>query len=474
MKLLRRIFIPLVLTSALCSSSFAQTGTERDFSKENARHVAEWARNGVIYEIFERAFSPAGDFNGITARLDQLKQSGVTILWLMPVNPIGVDGRKGSIGSPYAVRDYRAINPAYGTSEDLKSLVREAHKRDMKVIVDVVYNHSAWDNLLVKTHPEFYHRDANGKIKYPSDWTDVAWLDYSNPELREYIIDVMRYWVREYEIDGYRADVASFVPTDFWEQARAEVEKIKPSIFMLAEADKPDEMVKAFDSDYSWGVMHAISDVLQGKKPATAVRREWESERARFPQGTLHMRVADDHDELRLIGRVGERAALAAQALVFTMDGIPLVYNGMEAGDTAESADPALFERVPITWEIAKKRPSFPRFYRGMAGLRTNAAFTQGEMTWLNNSDEQHVISYLRTNASGEFAVVINTANIPVTVTVTAPHDQWIDVTPDLAKDEPLTPRQTVSLKSLTLQPWEFRVVRKGFVKKILLESAPR
>ncbi|HEX8924942.1 MAG TPA: alpha-amylase family glycosyl hydrolase, partial [Terriglobales bacterium] len=381
--------------------------------------------------------------------------------------------KKGSIGSPYAVRDYRAVNPEYGTPEDLKRLVREAHKRDMKVIVDVVYNHSAWDNVLVKQHPEFYHRDANGKIKYPSDWTDVAWLDYSNPKLREYMIDVMRYWVKEYDIDGYRADVASGVPTDFWEQARPEVEKIKPSIFMLAEADKPEQMVKAFDSDYSWGVMHAINDAFQGKRPASAVRKEWESERARFPLGTLHMRVADDHDELRLIARVGERGALAAQALVFTMDGIPLVYNGMEVGDTAESADPALFEKVQITWGIAKKRPMFPRFYSKMAELRRNAAFTHGEIVWLNNSDEQHVISYLRTNGRNEFAVVVNTSGVPVTVTVNAPHDQWLDATPDLSKDGQLgRPSPALSLKNLTLQPWEFRVLCKGFVARIKLESA--
>ena len=464
MKLLRHVLFPLVLVTAISSSSFAQVApAEGDFSKQKARPVVEWARNGVIYEIWERGFSPAGDFNSITARLDDLRQTGVTILWLMPVNPIGVEGKKGGVGSPYAVRDYRAVNPAYGNPEDLKRLVREAHKRDMKVILDVVYNHSAWDNVLVKKHPEYYHRDANGKIKYPQDWTDVAWLDYSNPKLREYMIDVMRYWVKEYDIDGFRCDVASMVPTDFWEQARPEIEKIKPSIFMLAEADKPELMVKAFDSDYSWGVMHAINDTFQGKKPATEVRKQWESERARFPQGSLHMRVADDHDELRLIARVGDRASLAAQALVYTLDGLPLVYNGMEVGDTAESADPALFEKVPITWGIARKRPAFPRFYREMAKLRKkNAAFTHGDLTWLNNSYEQHVISYLRSTGSNGIAVVVNTSGMPITVAVNAPHDRWLDVTPDLSKDAVDAANAPVSLKNIALEPWGFRILRKA------------
>ncbi|HUO59709.1 MAG TPA: alpha-amylase family glycosyl hydrolase [Candidatus Acidoferrales bacterium] len=463
MKLLRRLSL-LVLLSAISSSSFAQPAApEKNFTKEKARPVVEWARNGVIYEIWERAFSPAGDFNSITARLDDLKRSGVTILWLMPVNPIGVEGKKGSVGSPYAVRDYRAVNPAYGKPEDLKRLVREAHKRDMKVILDVVYNHTAWDNPLVKKHPEYYHHDAKGNIEYPEDWTDVAWLDYSNPKLREYMIDVMRYWVKEYDIDGFRCDVAAHLPTDFWEQARPEIAKLKPAIFMLAEADKPELMVKAFDSDYSWGVMHAINDVFQGKKPATEVQKEWESERARFPQGTLHMRVADDHDELRLIARVGERAALAAQALVFTLDGLPLVYNGMEAGDTAESAAPALFEKVPITWSMATKRPTFPRFYSQMAELRRkNAAFTHGDLTWLNNSDEQHVISYLRIDGSNEFAMIVNTSSVPLAVAVNAPQDHWMDVTPDLDEDAVKASTASVSLNNITLEPWGFRILRKA------------
>jgi cyclomaltodextrinase len=464
MKLLRHFSLFLALVFAISSSAFAQSSaTQKDFSKEKARPVVEWARNGVIYEIWERAFSPTGDFNGITARLDDLKQTGATILWLMPVNPIGVEGRKGSIGSPYAVRDYRAVNPAYGKPEDLKRLVREAHKREMKVIIDVVYNHSAWDNPLVKSHPEYYHRDANGKIQYPKDWTDVAWLDYSNPKLREYMIDVMRYWVKEYDIDGFRCDVAGDVPTDFWEQARPEIEKIKPSIFMLAEADKPDLMAKAFDSDYSWDVMHAINDVFQRKKPATALRKQWEAEHARFPQGTLHMRVADDHDELRLIARVGEPASLAAQTIVFTLDGLPLVYNGMEVGDTAESADPALFEKVPITWGIARKRPAFPRLYRKMVELRKkSAAFTRGDLTWLSNSDEQHVISYLRSDAASEFAVVVNTSSMPVSVAVNAPHDDWVDATPNLSTDAAEATSAPVSVKSIALEPWGFRIFRKS------------
>lgn len=336
MKTRSRRFLVLPLLLSLVLVSFAQQpAPARDYSQLKARPVVDWVRDGVIYEVWERAFSPSGDFNGITARLDDLKKTGVDILWLMPVNPIGVKGKKGTIGSPYAVRDYYGINPAYGAKDDLKRLVREAHSRGMKVIVDVVFNHSAWDNTLVTQHPDYYHRDAKGNITYPEDWSDVAWLDYSKPEVRTYIEDVMKYWIREYDLDGLRCDVAHMIPTEFWEQARAELDKLKPGLFMLAEAEEPSQMVKAFDSDYAWEMLHAIRDSIERTKPATTVRDTWLNERKRFPQGTLPMRISDDHDETRAVVGLGEKGALAAQTIVFTLDGIPLVYNGMEVGDSA-------------------------------------------------------------------------------------------------------------------------------------------
>ncbi len=184
------------------------------------------------------ALSPRqGNFNGITARLDNLKDLGVTILWLMPIHPIGQEKKKGTIGSPYAVRDYYGINPDYGTKHDLQRLIKQAHSRGMKVIIDIVANHTSWDSVLMK-HPEFYKHDAKGNITYPHDWFDIAALNYTNQELRVYMTDMLRYWLREFDLDGFRCDVAGEVPTDFWENARVELEKIKPDIVMLAEAHK--------------------------------------------------------------------------------------------------------------------------------------------------------------------------------------------------------------------------------------------
>ena len=239
----------------------------------------------MVYEIFPRNFSAEGNFNGITARLDELKDLGVNILWLMPIHPLGEKMRKGTIGSPYAVRDYYGINSDYGTEADLKRLVSEAHKRGLKVIIDVVANHTAWDSVLMQ-HPEFYKQDASGKIIPPvKEWTDVAGLNYNNPKLREYMINMLKHWIDPagFDLDGFRCDVAYEVPTSFWEEARTELMKVKPDVFMLAEASKPELLNKAFDADYSWPLHGTLNDVLLRGAPASELKRSWEESRKQFP-----------------------------------------------------------------------------------------------------------------------------------------------------------------------------------------------
>lgn len=380
--------------------------------------MPDWVRDAVIYEIYPRAFSQQGNFNAITARLDDLKDLGVTILWLMPIHPIGQEKKKGTIGSPYAVRDYYAINPDYGTADDLRRLIREAHARGLKVIIDIVANHTSWDSVLMK-HPEFYKHDAQGNITYPHDWYDIAALNYENQELRRYMTDMLKYWLREFDLDGFRCDVAGEVPTDFWENARVELEKIKPDIVMLAEAHKPELQVKAFDLDYSWPLHSALTNVLQGRAPATELRKEWEKEVQGWPRGALHMRFSDNHDERRAIARFGEPAALAASAFMFTLDGVPMIYNGMEVGDTTESGAPALFEKLPIFWPIAERRPQFLAFYKDiMAQRRASTALRRGTLEWVKNSDESRIVSFVRRFENEEVVVAINFSNQPFSGTV--------------------------------------------------------
>ncbi len=437
---------------ALTVSTYAQ--------EIRARAVADWVRSGVIYEINTRTFSREGTFRGIEKRLPDLQQLGVTILWLMPIHPIGEKGRKGALGSPYAVRDYYAINPAYGTRDDLKHLVAAAHQRGMKVIIDIVANHTAWDSVLMK-HPEFYHHDASGNIISPEKaWADVAWLDYSNPQLRKYMLDMLRYWLRNFDLDGFRCDVAGMVPIDFWETARAELEKVKPDIVMIAEANKPELLIKAFDLDYAWPFHSMLTDVAENGVPASKLAENWSAEKKRYPQGALEMRFSDNHDEKRAIARFGERGALAASALVFTMDGVPMLYNGMEVGDTTESGTPALFYDLPVFWLISEHRPEFPRFYRDMIALRkSHPALQQGETEWLRNSLPDSLVTFLRRGAEEEYLVAVNLSNRPVTGTVEGLSGSFVDVTPAVAPG----PRPSkLELPALSLGAWEFRILKRS------------
>ena len=215
-------------------------------SGPSSRNSPAWLRSAVVYEIFERNFSTAGNFTAINGRLDELKDLGVDILWLMPINPVGEKLKKGSLGSPYAVRDFNAINPDYGSTNDFKRLIEEALKRNLKVIMDIVAGQTAWDSALME-HPEFYLKDANGRIIPPKpDWTDVAGLNYANPDVRHYMTEVMKYWLRDYGVDGFRCDVAWTVPVDFWEAARLELEKINPQVVIIADAGaRPAMLSKA-------------------------------------------------------------------------------------------------------------------------------------------------------------------------------------------------------------------------------------
>ncbi|MBS1792567.1 MAG: alpha-amylase [Acidobacteria bacterium] len=452
-KILRNPLFAAVGTVLLLASQIFSQTPARDFSKENARPSADWVKDAVIYQIFERNYSQKGDFNSITSDLDRLKNLGVTVLWLMPVNPIGKLKSKGTIGSPYAVQDYYGVNPDYGTKDDLKRLVAEAHKRGLKVVVDVVLNHTSWDSVLMKT-PAFYTHNAQGEIIPPvPDWADVADLNYDNPELRKYMIEMLKYWARDFDLDGFRCDVAGFVPVDFWETARAEVDKVKPDTLWLAEWESPDLLVKAFDLDYSWENHAMLTQVLQGARPASEIRRVWEAQNAKFPKGALRMRFSDNHDERRAIVRFGEKGALAAEALAFTLDGVPLVYNGMEVGDSTESGAPALFEKMPIFWQFAERRPEFPAFYKGMIELRKNsAALRRGSLTWLRNSDEARVLTFARKSGNEELVVAINMTSAPFFGSVEAA-GSFDEITPGA--------KTAAGLPALALDGFGYRIFRR-------------
>jgi glycosidase len=426
-----------------------------DIAKVQARPSPEWVKAGVIYQIFVRAFSQEGNLNGVDKRLDELQKLGVNILWLMPIHPSGQVKKKGSLGSAYSVRDYYAIDRSLGTKDDLKRLVRDAHGRQMKVIIDMVANHTAWDSVMM-SHPDFYKKDKQGNITYPYDWTDVAALDYSNPKLRRYMLDMLAYWIKEFDLDGYRCDAAGEMPTDFWEQARAELDGIKPDILMLAEASKPELMRTAFNLDYAWPLLHTFEAVIMRGQPATALHDTMEQQRAKFPKGAMHMRAIDDHDELRAVTQFGFPGTIAAAAVMLTLDGVPLIYNGMEAGDSTQSRAPALFEPQKIFWDAAEWHPEYPKFYAAMDGLRReHPALQQGKLQWLHNSDEQHVVTYVRQSQDEEFLVAVNLSNTPFRGTVEAETGGWTQV------PLPLSETGATALPHISLDAFHFQVFRR-------------
>lgn len=301
-------------------------------SQDIATYSDNIPENAVIYEVNIRQYSPSGTFNAFTKDIPKLKEMGVKILWLMPVHPIGVKNRKEGLGSYYSVKDYRGINPEFGNLDDYKNLVKTAHQNGMYVIMDWVPNHTAWDHAWVIEHPEYYAKDKDGKMISPFDWTDVVKLDYSNQNLRRAMVDEMKYWLTDANVDGFRCDVAGEVPTDFWDWASIELKKTKP-VFMLAEAEKPELSKKAFDMAYGWEEHHIMNEIAQGKKTVKDFDVYMTKRDSVWQKDDISLYFTSNHDENSWNGTEYERLGDAVEtfaALTFVIPGMPLIYNGQE------------------------------------------------------------------------------------------------------------------------------------------------
>lgn len=320
----------------------------------------EWSKNAVIYEVNIRQYTEAGTFKAFEAELPRLKELGVDILWLMPVHPIGLKNRKGELGSYYSVQDYTAVNPEFGTLEDMKSLIAKTHELGMHIILDWVANHSAWDHAWVKEHPEYYATDSTGTMISPFDWTDVVKFNYDNPEMRKAMENDMLFWVRDMDIDGFRCDVASEVPTDFWEDARVVLDKVKP-VFMLAEAEKSELVEKAFDMDYGWHQHHLMNQIAKGEIDANVMNAYFDTLDVKYPERSYKLYFTTNHDENSWNGTVEERLGPAADALsvlCFTVGDMPLIYNGQES---ALNKRLLFFKKDPIDWDGYSKADFFKK-----------------------------------------------------------------------------------------------------------------
>lgn len=327
----------------------------------------EWSKNAVIYEVNVRQYSEAGTFKAFEAELPRLKELGVDILWFMPVHPIGLENRKGGLGSYYSIQDYTAVNPEFGTMDDMKSLIAKTHELGMYIILDWVANHSAWDHAWVTEHPEYYAKDSTGAMISPFDWTDVVAFNYDNAGMREAMKNDMVFWVRDMDIDGFRCDVAGEVPTDFWVDIRTALDNIKP-VFMLAEAEKAELVEEAFDMDYGWHQHHLMNEIAKGNIDANEMNAYFDTLDVKYPDRSFKLYFTSNHDENSWNGTVEERLGDAADALSvlsFTVGDMPLIYNGQEA---ALNKRLLFFEKDLIDWEGYSKTD----FFKKLTGLKHN------------------------------------------------------------------------------------------------------
>ena len=422
---------------------------------ETAFNNVPWSVDATIYEVNVRQFSEEGTFKAVERALPELAELGVDILWLMPIHPIGEVNRKGSLGSYYAVKDYFGVNPEYGTEQDFRDLVAAAHDQGMKVILDWVANHTAWDNPVATSNPEFFVTDSTGSFTPPigTDWTDVIQLDFSNPATHDYMMSALAYWVREFDVDGYRCDVAYKVPDEFWNRARKELDAIKP-VFMLAEAEEPRHHDSAFDMSYSWMMHHMMNKVARGDTSAAAIGGLITEQANRYPGHAYRMQFTSNHDENSWQGTEFERLGDGVRAFAvvsYTIPGMPLIYNGQEYGNP---------KRLDFFEKDLVQRPdtSFFGFYKTLNELKSahpalhNGAHG-GSFTLIPTSDDDRVLAYLREKDDSQVITIVNLSGDPVMIQI---------------KSENLTGRfknvfagtegEMSRKQEFSLQPWEYVV----------------
>ena len=428
MRVIARSLLTALALSACQPSDKADTTPDSAAATGRDSTPPEWTRTAVIYEVNVRQYTPEGTFAALETHLPRLKNMGVDILWLMPVQPIGKDRRKGGLGSPYSVSDYTAINAEYGTQADFRKFVDAAHAQGMKVILDWVANHSAFDHAWTKEHRDWYVSRADGSISNArdnegreTDWTDVAELNYDSPALRREMISEMRWWVDSMDIDGFRADVALGVPTDFWLDARRELQAAEPELFMLAEADNP-ESHRAFHMTYGWEFHHILNEIAKGKRPTSDLDAYFAKDDSLFPDDAFRMYFTSNHDENSWQGTEFERMGanhLPAFVLAGTVEnGMPLLYTGQEVSLNKRLR---FFEKDTVDW----KGRSLESFYKSMFELKdTQEALANGAwggpQTALKHTAGDRVYAFTRTRGANTVLVAVNFGDAPAAMSYTA------------------------------------------------------
>ena len=449
----------LVIIQALVSPGSANAGDLAQYQPKEYVEIShpEWTKAATIYQVNIRQYTPEGTFSAFEAHLPRLKELGVDILWLMPIHPIGEKNRKGTLGSYYAVKDYLGVNPEFGTIQDLRHLVDKIHAMGMYVILDWVGNHTAWDNALASAHPDWYIKTREGNFQSTPwrDYDDIIDFDYDSPELRKYMTEALKFWVREVGIDGYRCDIASFMPIDFWEQARKELDAIKP-VFMLAEAADRDLHKRAFDMTYAWQLWDHLHNIAVKGASLSGLTMGYIAEHVSiWPHDAYRMNHVTNHDKNSWEGTLKDNfgdALEAAIVLTGTMEGMPLIYSGQEAG-----LDRPLnfFDKDEILWRdhpigalykiLFELKHDNPALWNGKWG---------GVMERIRNDQMDQVVSFVRERGDNKVVTIVNYSAKPAQVTLDTKYDQG-------SYREVFTDRR-VELESqfkLAMKPWSYSVL---------------
>ncbi|RLD52270.1 MAG: alpha-amylase [Bacteroidetes bacterium] len=447
---MKKSIIHILIIALIFGSCNSQTNDKLTINK-----YPERTDKSNIYEVNIRQYTPEGTIKAFEKHLPRLKKTGVDILWLMPIFPISQKNRKGSLGSYYAVANYKKLNPEFGTEDDLHQLIETAHKDSMLVILDWVANHTGWDNSWITEHPDWYTHDSTGQI-IPSvpDWTDVADLNYDNKDMRNEMVNSMKYWLTDFDVDGFRCDVAMMVPTDFWDSARIELDKVKP-VFMLSEAEQPDLIKTAFDMNYAWNFHHIMNEIAKGKQNADSLRKYFENDPKTYPPKVYRMAFTSNHDENSWNGTVSERMPNSYKtfaALTFVAPGMPLIYSGQEAGLNKRLR---FFDKDTIDWSHLEMQD----FYAKLIKLKNeNKALWNGKAGspayFINTSNPEQILTFKRIKDNNTILVIMNLSDKEATFNYLEKDFERTFTEYFTGKEMQIKPHENYSLK-----PWEYQIL---------------
>ncbi len=382
---------------------------KKNYSELDARLSADWVQDAVIYEVNLHSFSKEGTFNALEKRIHELKKMGVTVVSLMPIHPVGELNRRGSLGNPYAVKDYYEIDPAFGVSNDLKSLVNSLHGQGMKIIFDIAASYAAWDSQILMEHPDWFMHDEEGAIVSPEIlMPDAALLDYNQHEPKKYMIAVMKYWVKEFDIDGFKCTAAESVPIHFWNIVRKELDKIK-TVIMISDFSQPEYHIKAFDLTPTWSLNDIFTSIINKTAAASVIDDSLKYEFTKFPKGSMHLRFNGAYSKIesvQLSENSNPQEAKILAVLKFMIPGVPLIYNGEETGIIK---NPNSYDKVEIDWSNGK---DLIELYCQLGTLhRDHPALRNGSYLSILNSENKTVYSFLRSSGEDSIITVINFGN---------------------------------------------------------------